>query len=350
METCAIESVSKILAHGTLLTANQKLNVTGTSMIAGILRRKRLSIAVSLLICAIACFTLYQVLHDINTDAVVAALRHQSGRTILAAGGFVVAGYVTLTLYDFFALRTIERREVPFQAAAFASFTSYTIGHTLGAATLTGGAVRLRIYSAWGLTVADIAKIAFVTGLTFWLGTALVLGSALLLAPEAASVVDHLPLWAHQIAGLSALLCICGYLVWLAPRPRRVGYRNWSITLPGVPFALLQTAIGATDLSLVALAMYTLLPVSPVVDFPTLAVVFLIATLLGTISHAPGSLGVMEATMLIGLPQLRKEELLATLLTFRVLYFVLPLLLAALAFSLREVWLAMRLRSISSRS
>ena len=54
---------------------------------------------------------------------------------------------------------------------------------------------------------------------------------------------------------------------------------------------------------------------------------FVAAVLLGFLSHAPGSLGVIEATMLVGLPQFPKEELLASLLVFRVLYFIIPLCL-----------------------
>lgn len=314
--------------------------------ILGALHRNRLGVAISLLIVVVAGFTLYRVLHDIDINKLVVALQDQSGRKIVAAALCVIAGYVTLTFYDLFALRTIARPDVPFQTAALASFTSYTIGHALGAATLTGGAVRLRIYAAWGLNVIDIAKIAFITGMTFWLGTAFMLGIAMLYAPGAASVVDHLPPWIHQIAGLTALLCIVCYLVWLMPRTRHAGYRNWRIVLPDVRFTLLQTAIGATDLGVVTLAMYTLLPASPTVGIPTVAVVFLTATLLGTISHAPGSLGVMEATMLVGLPQFRKEELLATLLTFRVLYFLVPFLFAALVFSLRELRLVGRPKTL----
>ena len=59
--------------------------------------------------------------------------------------------FVTLTFYDFFALRTIGRDAVPYRVAAIASFTSYTIGHNLGATVFTAGAIRFRIYSAWGL-------------------------------------------------------------------------------------------------------------------------------------------------------------------------------------------------------
>src|SRR6201999_2108957 len=86
------------------------------------------------------------------------------------AGGFVAASYVTLTFYDFFSLRTIGRRDVPYRVAAMAIFISYTIGHNLGATVFTAGAIRFRIYSAWGLSITDVVKIAFVTGLMFWLG------------------------------------------------------------------------------------------------------------------------------------------------------------------------------------
>jgi len=283
-----------------------------------------------------AAFALYQLLRDIDLGKVVAALEAQPIQRIAIAGAFVVAGYVTLTFYDLFALRTIGRHQVPYSVAALASFTSSTIGHSLGVAVVTGGLVRLRIYSVWGLTIVDIAKIAFVTGMTFWLGNALLLGGATAYAPEAASAVDHLPPWVNRTIGAAGLCAIACYLIWLAPRPRTVGRSGWRIVLPNLRSTLLQIGIGALDLALVTLAMYVLLPPSPTVGFVTVLVVFLTATLLGTVSHAPGGLGVIEATTLIGLPQFQREELLAALLTFRALYFVLPLLLASLSLGLRE--------------
>ena len=128
----------------------------------------RIGIAVSLMIASIAAATLYNLLRDIRIDRVMVALRDRSSWTILTAGCFVAAGYVTLTFYDFFSLRTIGRSDVPYRVAALASFTSYSIGHNLGATVFTAAIVRLRIYSAWGLGVLDIAKMGFVTGLTFW--------------------------------------------------------------------------------------------------------------------------------------------------------------------------------------
>jgi hypothetical protein len=300
---------------------------------------RSLQIAFTLLIAAGAAVALWHLLRDIRPEHVLAALAAQSSRNILIASAFVVAGYITLIFYDVFALRTIGRRAIPFRIAALASFTSYTIGHSLGAATLTGGLVRLRVYSAWGLDVVDIAKIAVVTGMTFWLGNALVLGGAVSYAPAAASAVDQLPPWANQLIGLAALSALACYLIWLARRRRTIGYAHWKIVLPNPRLSLLQIAIGAMDLMLVTLAMYSVLPPVPPVGFVTVLVIFLAATLLGTVSHVPGSLGVIEAALFIGLPQFQKEQLVASLLTFRLLYFVIPLCFAMFGLGLRELGL-----------
>src|SRR6185369_148209 len=108
------------------------------------------------------------------------------------------------------------------------------------------------------------------------------------------------------------------------------------------PLTGVQIAIGLVDLTLGGLAMYWLLPATPEVDFITVLVIYVTATLLGFLSHAPGSLGVFEATMLLALPQFSKEELVASLLIFRCLYFVLPLCIALCVMATRELLLAIR--------
>jgi glycosyltransferase 2 family protein len=311
------------------------------------LGRSTIGAAVSVAILCVAGYTLYELLRGIEFDKVVAAIAGQSVQKLIIAGAFVTAAYVALTFYDLFALHIIGRRNVPYSAAALASFTSSTIGHNLGAAILTGGLIRLRIYSVWGLTVSDIAKIAVLTGITFWLGNAFLLGMTASYIPEAATAVDHLPSWLNRAMGLAGLFGIGCYLLWLAPAPRAVGRSGWRIVLPNFRFTLLQIGIGALDLTLVTLAMYVLLPALPPVDLPNVMVVFLAATLLGTVSHAPAGLGVIEATVMVGLPQYPREELLAALLTFRALYFLLPLFLATLSFGIRE--LRMLARTAKSR-
>jgi uncharacterized membrane protein YbhN (UPF0104 family) len=297
----------------------------------------RISAAVSVLILAVAVFILYRLVRDVDVAKVVTALEAQSIKQIAVAATLVVAGYFTLTFYDLFALRMIGRHAVPYPVAALASFTSSTIGHNLGAAVLTGALVRLRIYAGWGLTVIDVGKIAVITGMTFWLGNAFLLGGAVTYAPETANAIDHMPSSINRAIGLAALSAIACYLTWLAGQRRAIGRAPWRIVLPNMRFTLVQIAIGATDLFLVTLVMYTLLPSNPEVGFLPVLVTFLTAALLGTVSHAPGGLGVIEATMVIGLPQFPREEFLAALLTFRILYFVLPLCLAALSLGLREL-------------
>lgn len=81
----------------------------------------------------------------------------------------------------------------------------------------------------------------------------------------------------------------------------------------------------------------------------TLSVVFILATLLGFASHAPGSLGVFDAAMLVGLPMLGKEELLASLLVFRILYFLIPFAISITILGIRELWLSVILPWQQSR-
>ena len=138
----------------------------GAGIVARTLREwaaaNRIGIALSLLIIVAASVALFVLLRDIQIDKVVAAIRATAPEAILTAAGFVACAYLTLTGYDFFALRTIGRRDVPYRTAALASFTGYAIGHSLGATAVTAGMVRYRIYSAHGLSVVDVAKIAFI--------------------------------------------------------------------------------------------------------------------------------------------------------------------------------------------
>jgi uncharacterized membrane protein YbhN (UPF0104 family) len=255
---------------------------------------------------------------------------------------FVAAAYFTITFYDFFSLRTIGARHVPYRIAAMAAFTSYSIGHNLGATVFTGGAIRFRIYSAYGLRIVDVAKIAFVTGLTFWLGNAFVLGLGMAISPQAASAIDRLPVFANQAIGFAILFIIGFYLVWLLGGTRQVGVKGVNVVLPNAPLTLVQILIGVFDLGLSALGMYMLLPAQPPAELLPFVVIFVLATLLGFISHTPGALGVFDAAILVALTQYPREELLATLLVFRFIYYVIPFTLALCVMATREFWLASR--------
>jgi glycosyltransferase 2 family protein len=307
----------------------------------------------SLAIIATAAVVLYRTLHDLDIGDLIAALKATSLRDVAVAGLFVAAGYFTLTFYDLFALRTIRRDDVPYRVAALAGFTSYSVGHNVGASVFTGGAVRYRVYSAHGLSAVEVAKVCFIAGLTFWLGNATVLGLGIAYAPEAASRIDQLAPWLNRIFAVAALAVLVGYVAWVWKTPRLVGRKNWEVMLPHGRLTLLQIVIGIVDLACCAAAMYVLVPDEPYISFVTLAVIFVSATLLGFASHSPGGLGVFDAAMLVALWQYDKEDLLAGLLLFRLLYYILPFAIALVILGAREIGLnaqARRQNGSASRS
>ncbi len=308
----------------------------------------RIGFALSLTIFVIAVAVLYHILRDIDTDELLDAIEATNWQTLIVAGAFVAAGYLTLTFYDLFALRTIGRSEVPYRIAAIAGFTSYAVGHNVGASVFSGGAVRYRIYSGWGLSVVEVTKICFIAGLTFWLGNATMLGLGILDAPQAARAMDQLPLWSNRILALVILAMLGGYVAWVWVKPRVIGRKGWQVTLPGGPSTLIQIAIGIVDLCCCAAAMYMLVPDEPNLGFVTVAVIFVAATLLGFASHAPGGLGVFDATMMVALWQFDKEDLLAGLLLFRLLYYIIPFVLALMLLGIRETLLSRAARRVSA--
>jgi len=310
----------------------------------------KLGVALSITIIGIACYVLYHKLRGIDAGEVIEAIKRTESRSIALAALFVAAGYFTLTFYDLFAVRAIGRNEVPYRVNALAAFTSYSIGHNVGASVFTGGAVRYRIYSAWGLNAIDVAKICFLAGLTFWLGNAAVLGLGIAFHPEAASAIDQLPPWLNRIVAIAIIIGLVSYVVWVWMQPRNVGRGPWTVVLPGGPLTLLQIAIGIVDLGFCALAMYVLMPNEPYVGFVVVAVIFVSATLLGFASHSPGGLGVFDAAMLYGIlhfdKQMHREDLLAGMLLFRLLYYIAPFVISVILLTFREVILGARLKRL----
>lgn len=302
----------------------------------------KLGVVISVAVIGIACYVLYHMLRGIDFNEVLEAIKSTEPRQIAMAALFVAAGYFTLTFYDLFAVRAIGHVHVPYRVNALAAFTSYSIGHNVGASVFTGGAVRYRIYSAHGLNAIDVAKICFLAGLTFWLGNAAVLGLGISFHPEAAAAIDQLPPWLNRTLALMIIAGLVSYVVWVWTRPRMVGRGPWTVVLPGGPLTLLQIAIGIIDLGFCALAMYVLVPDEPNLGFVVVAVIFVSATLLGFASHSPGGLGVFDAAMLVGLWQMDREELLGGMLLFRVLYYLSPFVISVILLTFREVIIGAR--------
>src|SRR5258705_8997796 len=202
---------------------------------------KRLGIAASLLIIAFAITTLVRTLKGVDTGVILVALTEIAPHRIALAALCVVGAFCTRTFYGFFPLHTIGKNQVPYRIAALSSFTSYVIGHNIGATVFTGGAIRFRIYSDYGLTAIDVAKICFLSGLTFWLGNLFVLGLGMAWHPWAASAMDLLPPSMNRPIAVGCPAGIAAYFVWVltGETRRELGQNGWKVGLPSVRRVLL---------------------------------------------------------------------------------------------------------------
>jgi glycosyltransferase 2 family protein len=303
---------------------------------------KYIGLTVSLALITTAVIILYKKLQNISWKLVGETITNIPTHYLVGAGLAVAAAYATLTLYDYYAVRTIGRDDIAYKHTALASFTSYSIAHNLGATMFTAAVVRYLIYSRYGMTAGEVIKVCFIAGLTFWLGNLTVLGLGFSLEPEAvAPILGNVGLTSGMIQsiGIAMLILLSGYVFMMTRENRTFGKGDWSITLPNWKITSLQILIGIIDLTFCAIAMQLLLPKGiDMIPFRELMVVFVTAMLLGFASHAPGGVGAFEAAMLISLPHLEDETVLAAIILFRLFYFIIPFLLALLIIAAREIF------------
>ena len=270
-----------------------------------------------------------RLLGEVRPGEVRAAFAALRPLQIAAAIGFTAASYLVLTGYDVIALRVIGR-PLPWRTAAFAAFVSYAVANNLGLALLTGGSARYRIYAAAGLSAADIGRVVATAAMTFWAGFIVMAGLALVLhqgalvfGATALSVVFQRLVGFGILAGATALVIASGN------RGRTLRIGRWHLPLPSGRQALAQIGVAAVDLALASAALWVLLPDPGAVAFPVLFLGYILAIVAALASHVPGGVGVFEAVMLATLPALGKPGLMAALIAYRAIYYILPLIVAA---------------------
>ncbi len=307
-------------------------------------RRRRLSILGAVLSAGIflaALVALWHLAHEMDAAAVSAALRSASTEQELLALAFTVVSYTLLTGYDFLALRQLGER-IAYHVTALASFTSYAVSFTLGFPIVTSGTVRYWIYAPHGLKTWKIASLTVIAGITFWLGMGCVLAWSLMREAQALSPILRLNPALVQAAGAGVAVLLAGYFVWVSLKRRAVIVRGWRLDLPGFRLSLGQTILGAGDVCAAAAVLFMLLPAGHGMSFETFLAVYVLACMLGIISHSPGGLGVFEATMLIALSHLPREGVLGAVLLFRLFYYLIPFVLALVMLLIHSGWSRMR--------
>ena len=283
--------------------------------------------ALAVLLVAMVGWALHGLLREVRYADVMAAVHATTAPQIALSLLATLLSYAALSRYDAAAL-AYARAQVSRPMLLLTSFVAYALGNTIGLGTLTGGAVRMRLYAAAGVEPSRIARVVAFNAAAFLVGMSAFGALALLCsAPQAAQLLG-LP--AAPLRGLAALvLCGVAALLWLCARRRvlRVAGR-WPLRLPRLPLALRQLLVSALELGASALALWVLLP-GERMPLPSFMAFYAIAISASLISHVPGGLGVFEAIMLAAaLPYLPADAMLGALLLYRALYYVVPLLLA----------------------
>lgn len=247
-----------------------------------------------------------------------------------------VLSFVFLTGYDSLAMRYVGQA-MPWKKVGFVAFLSYAFSNTVGLSFLASGSVRYRLYSNWGLPPIDIAKVVFFSALTLWLGIFAVGGSLLLFDTLVLPSSLHLPISSARPLGVIMLTVVACYLFFSTRHRRSLQFRSWALDIPSLNIALMQVVLGALDWCLAGLILYVLLPPADL-NLTHFLGVFLTAQIVGLISHVPGGLGVFDSLILIMLSgDLPEPVVLGSLLAYRIIYYLLPLIVATISLAGYEV-------------
>ncbi|GJE01800.1 lysylphosphatidylglycerol synthase domain-containing protein [Methylobacterium isbiliense] len=308
-------------------------------------RRRRyawIGTAASAVLFLISLGVLYELVSTVTWSELRSAFTAATVEQVSLAILLVCVSYLFLTCYDALALRQLAIR-VPYRTTALASFTSYAVSFNLGFPLLTAGTIRYWIYSGQGLSPGRIAALTIVAGFTFWLGMGAVLGLSLLREAEPLTRLTYTSTRFNLGLGLAALAGVLAYLAWVTVKRRSVKVKGWRLELPGLGLSLSQMLVGAGDVCAAAGVLYVLLPPGHGVSFETFLAIYVVAAMLGIASHAPGGLGVFEATILLALSGLPRESVLGALLLFRVCYYLVPFVVALAALGAYEIAKRVRL-------
>lgn len=296
------------------------------------LQPRRLAAVAALVLAGAVTVVLVDMLEGVAARDVASAVRGTGG---LALAGAILASagsYAALVGFERLAIREAGVSVAP-RLVALTGFISWAFTFVLGFGVVTGGAVRLRRYGRTGLAAVETLRVTLLGAVFFWVGIAAVAGLSLLAAPQVLRPLLGLPDAAAFALGLAVTL---GLGVSIARGGRALRLGKQALALPGRRTGLWVVALGIADTGLAALGLWCVLPPGTPMPFLAFLPVFAMATVAGVVSHAPGGVGAFEAVILISVPG-DTPALLAALLVFRLVYYVAPFSLAAIAFAAAEV-------------
>lgn len=246
-------------------------------------------------------------------------------------------GYLVMIGYDILGFSYINR-SLSWNKIALTSFISSAFSNTIGFALLTGSAIRYRFYSSWGVSAGAIAQVIAFANFTFWLGMFAVAGCLFIINPLKIPTQLHLPFTTVRSIGVIFLLLVAAYLLGSIFIQQPLIIRGQEFRFPSFKISLAQIAISSFDWILAAAVLYVVLPTNIPLSYLDFLGIYLLAMFAGVVSNVPGGLGVFETIILLILSsKVSAAAVLGSMLVYRVIYYYLPLLLAAGLLGLHEI-------------
>jgi uncharacterized membrane protein YbhN (UPF0104 family) len=287
-------------------------------------------------IVAVALYLLVHHLGDLSPKEIIRAGQAIPAKRIWACGALTGVSFLALGGYDIIAVRVIAAGRISAQRAWLTGAIANALSNTLGFPAFTGTAVRYRLLIRSGLTGGQVAGVTALSWTTLALGFASMFSIALAASAQAGP-------W-QRVVGVLLLGALFLSARWLGVgKVIRLG--KFDLRLPSGKLALGQMVLGAIEMAAAIGSLYVLMPAGAFPSFADFSTLYIGAVLLGIASHAPGGLGVFEATMLALSPGQDRAGLLAALLLYRLVYNIGPFILAGLAFAAEEARAALNLRA-----
>ncbi|MBD0334945.1 MAG: UPF0104 family protein [Cyanobacteria bacterium Co-bin13] len=288
----------------------------------------------------LSAWAIHSELSQYPPRAILSNIRMIPGEALAAAVALTGLNFLFLTGNDTLGTR-YARHPLPYRKTALVAVISYAISNSVGMAMLSGGAIRYRFYSAWGLSAGKIAQVIAFSGLSFWIGLLFLCGLVFTLAPLPLPDLLDLPFNTVRPIGLLFLAGITAYLTLTGLNRHPVKIGRWSLPNMPLKLSLGQIAITSGDWAAAAGVIYSLLWLSGLnsgLSYFTFFGAYLLALVSSIISNVPGGLGVFETVLLLLIsPPIGADSLLGVLLVYRVVYFFLPLMLGVMLLAIYEL-------------
>ncbi len=283
-----------------------------------------------------AIYLLYHKLKAYSLAEIRLSLSQIPDWRLLASIGLMIVNYIILVGYDWIALVAINK-PLPLNRCALVSFIGQAVSYNFGA-LLGGTTVRYRFYSAWGFSLQDIVRLVLMLAVTFWVGALGLCGLVFLVHPPdiPAELLHKMPIQDVRILGVMLLSVALAYFVacHFIRKPIQVFGREF--VFPPLKIAILQAIVAGIDLIAAAGCMYILLPGDLNIGFIQFLPSYLMAQVAVVLTHIPGGVGIFELVILHLTHTPREQVVVAAVLCFRLIYFILPLLAAALLLVIYE--------------